>query len=127
VTLLNAFPWAPGLAQLIEFIGAPSLVEQEDTSAFITKLFGSGEPLAEGVKYAVIETDHDEVVTPYTNAFLHGPNVTDILLQEQCPSDPVEHIGMASDSPAWQNVLNQLSATPNPSFKAKCEDFGVDL
>jgi pimeloyl-ACP methyl ester carboxylesterase len=127
VTLLNSFPWAPGLAHLIEFIGAPSLVEQEDTSAFITKLFGSGEPLAAGVKYAVIETDHDEVVTPYTNAFLHGPNVTDILLQEQCPTDPVEHIGMASDSPALQNVLNQLSATPNPSFKAKCENFGIGL
>ncbi len=127
VTLLNSFPFAPGLADLIEFIGAPSLVEQEDTSTFITKLFGSGEPLAEGVKYVVIETDHDEVVTPYTNAFLHGPNVTDILLQEQCPTDPVEHIGMASDSPALQNVLNELSATPNPSFKAKCENFGIDL
>jgi hypothetical protein len=53
--------------------------------------------------------------------------VTDILLQEQCPTDPVEHIGMASDSPAWQNVLNQLSATPKPSFKAKCENFGLAL
>jgi hypothetical protein len=127
VTLLNSFPFAPGLANLIEFIGAPSLIEQEDTSPFIEKLFGSGEPLQAGVKYVVIETDHDEVVTPYTNAFLHGSNVTDILLQEQCPTDPVEHIGMASDSPALQNVLNELSADPNPSFKAKCENFGIDL
>jgi hypothetical protein len=127
VTLLNSFPWAAGLAHLIEFIGAPSLVQQEEGSAFNEKLFGSGEPLAEGVKYVVIETDHDEVVTPYTNAFLHGANVTDILLQEQCPTDPVEHIGMASDSPALQNVLNELSASPNPSFKAKCENFGIDL
>jgi pimeloyl-ACP methyl ester carboxylesterase len=127
VTLLNDFPWAKGLADLIEFVGAPSLVQQEEGSAFMTKLFGSGEPLQEGVKYVVIETDHDEVVTPYTNAFLHGANVTNILLQEQCPTDPVEHIGMASDSPALQNVLNQLSATPNPSFKAKCENFGIDL
>ncbi len=127
VTLLDSFPWAAGLAHLIEFIGAPSLVQQEEGSAFNEKLFGSGEPLAEGVKYVVIETDHDEVVTPYTNAFLHGANVTDILLQEQCPTDPVEHIGMASDSPALQNVLNELSASPNPSFKAKCENFGIDL
>jgi hypothetical protein len=53
--------------------------------------------------------------------------VTDVLLQEQCPTDPVEHIGMASDSPAMQNVLNWLSQSPNPSFKAKCENFGIDL
>jgi pimeloyl-ACP methyl ester carboxylesterase len=127
VTLLGEFPWAKGLADLIEFVGAPSLVQQEEGSAFMTKLFGSGEPLQAGVKYVVIETDHDEVVTPYTNAFLHGSNVTNILLQEQCPTDPVEHIGMASDSPAMQNVLNWLSQSPNPSFTAKCENFGIDL
>jgi len=127
VTLLNSFPFAPGLADLIEFIGAPSLVQQEEGSAFMTKLFGSGEPLQAGVKYVVIETDHDEVVTPYTNAFLHGSNVTDILIQEQCPTDPVEHIGMASDSPVLQNVLNQLSASPNLSFKATCSNFGIPL
>ncbi len=127
VELLQRFPWAQGLASLIEFVGAPSLVQQEFNSSFITKLFGSGEPLASGVKYVVIETSHDEVVTPYTNAFLHGSNVTNILLQEQCPTDPVAHIGMASDSPALQNVLNWLSASPNTSFKAKCENFGIAL
>ncbi|HTY96071.1 MAG TPA: alpha/beta fold hydrolase [Solirubrobacteraceae bacterium] len=127
VELLQRFPWAQGLASLIEFVGAPSLVQQEFDSSFITKLFGSGEPLAPGVKYVVIETSHDEVVTPYTNAFLHGSNVTDILLQEQCPTDPVAHIGMASDSPALQNVLNWLGSSPSSSFKAKCENFGIAL
>jgi len=127
VTLLNEFPWAPGLADLIDFIGAPSLVQQEEGSTFMTKLFGSGEPVQAGVKYVVIETDHDEVVTPYTNAFLSGSNVTNILIQEQCPTDPVEHIGMASDSPVLQNVLNQLSASPNPSFKASCTNYGQGI
>ena len=126
VTLLNEFPFAPGLAKLIEFIGAPALIQQEAGGAFQTKLFSGGDTVA-GVRYVVIETSHDEVVTPYTNAFLSGSEVTNILLQEQCPTDPVEHIGMASDSPAWQNVLNQLSASPNPSFKATCTNFGIDL
>jgi pimeloyl-ACP methyl ester carboxylesterase len=111
VTLLNKFPFAPGLARLIEFIGAPALFEGGDTVA--------------GPRYVVIESTHDEVVTPYTNAFLSGPNVTNILLQNQCPTDPVAHIGMASDSPVWQNVLNQLSASPNASFKATCSNFGI--
>ena len=53
--------------------------------------------------------------------------VTDVLLQEQCPTDPVEHIAVASDSPAMQNVLNWLSQSPSPSFAAKCENFGIDL
>jgi triacylglycerol esterase/lipase EstA (alpha/beta hydrolase family) len=126
VELLNKFPFAAGLADLIEFIGAPSLVQQEAGGEFQTHLFAGGDTVA-GPRYVVIETDHDEVVTPYTNAFLNGPNVTNITLQNQCPSDPVEHIGMASDSPVWQNVLNQLSATPNASFKATCSNFGLAL
>jgi len=126
VELLNEFPFAPGLADLIEFIGAPSLVQQEAGGAFQTHLFAEGDTVP-GVRYVVIETDHDEVVTPYTNAFLSGANVTNILLQSQCPTDPVEHIGMASDSPVWQNVLNQLSASPNQSFQAKCTGFGIAL
>jgi triacylglycerol esterase/lipase EstA (alpha/beta hydrolase family) len=126
VTLLNAFPFAPGLAKLIEFIGAPALVQQEQGGEFQTHLFAGGDTVP-GPRYVVIETSHDEVVTPYTNAFLSGANVTNILLQSQCPTDPVEHIGMASDSPAMQNVLNQLSASPNPSFSATCANFGLAL
>jgi hypothetical protein len=127
-TLVEQFPFAAEIINgLIEFLGAPALAEQEENSAFIKKLFGSGEPVVSGVRYVVIETDHDEVVTPYTHAFLSGSNVTNILIQEQCPSDPVAHIGMFDDSPALQNVLNQLSASPNPSFKASCSNYGQGI
>jgi hypothetical protein len=90
-------------------------------------LFGGGDPIVAGVRYAVIETNHDEVVTPYTHAFLSGSGVTNITIQEQCPSDPVAHVGMFDDSPSLQNVLNQLSATPNPSFKASCTNYGQGI
>ncbi len=66
-------------------------------------------------------------VTPYTNAFLSGSAVTNITIQTQCPPDPVGHIGMFEDSPALQNVLNQLSASPSSSFKATCSKFGLGL
>jgi hypothetical protein len=75
----------------------------------------------------VIETTHDEVVTPYTTAFLSGSGVTNITLQNQCPSDPTEHIGIVGDSPTLQNVLNQLSSSPDPSFKASCANYGVGI
>jgi Lipase (class 2) len=123
--LVEDFPFASEIVTgLLEFLGAPALPEQEETSAFIKKLFGPGEPLSSSVRYVVIETTHDEVVTPYTNAFLSGSNVKDITIQSQCPSDPVGHIGMFDDSPSLQNVLNQLSATPNESFKAGCTNYG---
>jgi hypothetical protein len=127
-TLLNEFPWASEVTtSLAEYIGAPALPEQEEGSTFMKKLFGSGEPLASGVRYVVIETKNDEVVTPYTNAFLNGSNVTDVTIQSQCPQDPVAHIGMFDDSPSLQNVLNQLSSSPNPSFQASCTNYGQGI
>jgi pimeloyl-ACP methyl ester carboxylesterase len=127
-TLTEQFPFASGIVTgLLEFLGAPSLPEQEQGSAFMKKLFGPGEPLAAGVRYVVIETTHDEVVTPYTNAFLSGSNVTNIIVQNQCSGDPVAHVGMFDDSPALQNVLNQLSSSPNGSFQASCTNFGQGI
>jgi hypothetical protein len=123
VTLLNELPFAEQLGHLIEDIGAPSVVQQEVGSDFITHLF-AGSDTVPGPRYVVIESTHDEVVTPYTNAFLSGPNVTNITVQEQCPEDPTRHVGMNWDSPSLQNVLNQLSLHPNPSFHASCTNFG---
>ena len=128
VTLIDDIPggsfFAGSLAQLL---GAPSLIQQEIGSTFETHLFSGGvvSPL---VKYVVIESTHDEVVTPYTNAFLEaGANVRNITIQSQCPNDKTEHIGMIEDSPSLQNVLNQLSASPNPSFQATCTNYGAEL
>ena len=110
-----------------KFLEAPSLEEQEEGSAFNKKLFGAGEPVVAGVKYVVIESEHDEVVTPYTNAFLNSPGVVNIKIQTQCPEDKTEHIGMNWDWPSLQNVLNELGASPNPSFKAVCTKFGSEI
>ncbi len=108
---------------LIDGGGAPALAQQEIGSSFMTHLFASGDTVS-GPRYVVIETDHDEVVTPYTNAFLSGPNVTNILVQNQCPNDPTGHVGMDFDGPALQDVLNQLAQSPNPSFQPACTHYG---
>lgn len=126
-TLIEKFPFASLLVPVfLEVIGAPSLPQQETGSAFQKKLFGGGDTVA-GPRYVVIQTTHDEVVTPYANAFLSGAAVTNITLQNQCPKDPVGHIGMFEDSPALQNVLNQLSASPNGSFSASCSKYGLGV
>jgi len=123
--LVEQFPFASlAVNSFLGVIGAPALPQQEANSAFVKKLFGSGDTVA-GPRYVVIETTHDEVVTPYSNAFLNG--ATNITIQDQCPSDPVGHIGMFEDSPSLQNVLNQLSASPSGSFQAVCSKFGLGL
>jgi triacylglycerol esterase/lipase EstA (alpha/beta hydrolase family) len=115
-----------GLADaFLNLVGASGLQQQEAGSTFQQALFADGDTVA-GPRYAVIETNRDEVVTPYTNAFLSGPNVTNILLQDQCPTDTVGHVGLFADSPTIQNVLNQLG--PNtPGFRPTCTGFGPAL
>jgi hypothetical protein len=55
--------------------------------------------------------------------------VTNITIQNQCPNDSVAHIGIVMDQPVAENVLNQLSQNPNPSFTATCNasNFGPGL
>jgi triacylglycerol esterase/lipase EstA (alpha/beta hydrolase family) len=125
--LIVNFPFASlAVNTFLGVIGAPSLPQQEQGSAFQRKLFGGGDTVA-GPRYVVIQTTHDEVVTPYTNAFLSGEGVTNLTIQNQCPNDPVGHVGMFEDSPVLQNVLNQLSASPNGSFQATCVKYGLGL
>ena len=58
--------------------------------------------------YTVIESRNDEVVTPYTSAFLSGPGVTDITVQNQCPLDQSDHLELAYDPVAMADMLNAL-------------------
>jgi triacylglycerol lipase len=68
----------------------------------------------------VIMTEHDQIVTPFKKAFLDGPNVTNILLQDGCPEDLCEHAGIIYNERAWLHVLNALdpeNAKPVPRFR----------
>ncbi|GAA1984950.1 esterase/lipase family protein [Kitasatospora viridis] len=96
-------------------VGCPACVEQEIGSPFMTALNAGGETVP-GVRYTVIATVDDEVVTPYTNAFLPaGPDVTDITVQDQCALDATEHVEIAYDPIALTDVLNALDpAHPQP-------------
>jgi triacylglycerol esterase/lipase EstA (alpha/beta hydrolase family) len=85
----------------------PACAEQEAGSPFITKLNAGGDTVP-GVDYTVIESRNDEVVTPYQSAFVDGPNVTNITLQNQCPLDQGEHLSMPYDHIADDDVLNAL-------------------
>ena len=73
----------------------------------MTNLNAGGDTVP-GVSYTVIESRYDEVVTPYTSAFLSGPGVTNMTLQDQCSLDLGEHLSMPYDHIADADVLSAL-------------------
>jgi len=81
--------------------------EQAAGSAFIANR-NAGSETVPGVFYTVIESEYDEVVTPYTSAFLQGRKGTNITLQRQCSLDLGEHLSMAYDHIADADVLTAL-------------------
>jgi triacylglycerol esterase/lipase EstA (alpha/beta hydrolase family) len=115
--LINADTFI-GLPATTTLADCPACTEQQAGSSFLRALNAGGDTIP-GVTYTVIETDHDEVVTPYTSAFLKGPDVTNILLQDQCPLDLADHLAMPYDSAALQDVVNALGPDV-AGFKPDC-------
>jgi hypothetical protein len=68
-----------------------------------------------GVHYTVIETEDDEVVTPYTSAFLSGRAVTNVTLQEQCPDDHPTTWPCPTTAPPCRTWCRRSTA-PRPSW-----------
>jgi triacylglycerol esterase/lipase EstA (alpha/beta hydrolase family) len=101
-TLASYFPGADAF-----LFDCPACQEQEAGSSFLSHLNEGGDTVP-GVKYTVIQSDNDEVVTPYTSAFLTGADVTNILLQQQCSLDRGEHLSMPYDHIADADVLTAL-------------------
>jgi triacylglycerol esterase/lipase EstA (alpha/beta hydrolase family) len=117
--ITTLFDQIPGGEQLLDdlFSWAPAGIQQFTGSSFLQKL-NSVPDTVPGVTYTVITTTQDEVVTPYTSALLTGPNVTNIVVQNQCPDDPVGHIGMVYDPYVVQLVINALD--PARASPAAC-------
>jgi triacylglycerol esterase/lipase EstA (alpha/beta hydrolase family) len=103
-------------------VSCDACVQQMQGSSFLTGL--NQTPTASGVRYVVIETADDEVVTPYTNAFLPAAsNVQNITLQSQCSQDASDHLSIAYDSNALQDVINALGPD-TAGFQPTCAAVG---
>ncbi|AXG77096.1 esterase/lipase family protein [Streptomyces paludis] len=112
--LTKLLAYFPGAGALLS-TKTPALADQIAGSAFLTKLNAGGDTVP-GVRYTVIATRYDEVVTPYRTQFLTGPDVRNVLLQDLCAVDLSEHaaIGLI-DRIAFHEVANALDparATP---------------
>ena len=113
---------ALGVATAVLSVSCAACVEQFQGSSFLNSLNVS--PTAASVTYVVIETADDDVVTPYTNAFLPAAaNVQNITLQNQCSQDHSDHISIPYDSNALQDLVNALGADSR-SFQPSCASVG---
>ena len=69
-----------------------------------------------------MQTRYDEVVIPYTSAFLAGANTTNVLLQTRCPLDVSEHLSIIYDAIALRWIVNALGrgGPADPGFRPSC-------
>jgi triacylglycerol lipase len=105
-------------------LGCTACAEQEAVgSPFLVRL-NAGDETPGPVDYTVIQTVYDEVVIPYTSAFLHGPaaRLTNVTLQTRCPGDLFAHLGIPTDPVALQWVENALgrAGPADPAFRPRC-------
>jgi triacylglycerol esterase/lipase EstA (alpha/beta hydrolase family) len=111
-----------GISTALLSVKCEACVQQLQGSSFLENL--NQTPTASNVKYVVIETEDDEVVTPYTNAFLPAAsNVQDILLQDQCPQDGSDHVSIPYDSNALADMINVLGPD-SANFVPNCRSVG---
>jgi pimeloyl-ACP methyl ester carboxylesterase len=89
----------------------PALEQQSITSPFQQIVYGNGDTRP-GVLYTTIVSTYDEVLTPYTQQFLDGPNVTNIVIQDQHPGFMGGHLSVLLSPAVWSYVLDALEANP---------------
>ena len=106
----------------------PACSEQVAGSSF-TQTLNAGDQTPGPVDYTVIETSHDEIVTPYQSAFLppEDGRVTNILLQDKCPADLSDHVVLTDDPVAIQWVLSALSqhGPADPNYHPDCTGLAL--
>jgi triacylglycerol esterase/lipase EstA (alpha/beta hydrolase family) len=107
---------------------SPAAADQTAGSPFMQKLNGDGvdapQPSTGEIDYTVISTRNDEIVTPYESQALAGPAsvVTNVVVQDKCPADQVDHIALPYDPVALQWVENALDrpGPADPAFAPTC-------
>jgi hypothetical protein len=102
-----------------------AFAQQDAGSKFIAALNSRAETF-ERISYTEIYTNNDEVVTPPPSAGVAGPGrITNVAIQDVCPSDPEEHLSIGtSDATAYALVLDALGrrgpAQPDQVDPAVC-------
>jgi triacylglycerol esterase/lipase EstA (alpha/beta hydrolase family) len=97
----------PLVDQVLREFGCPACDEIIVGGSAVQKLTAG--PIAQpGVKYTVIASRFDALVTPHETSFIRESGVRNEFVQDSCPLDPVGHVGLAFDPTVAQLVANAL-------------------
>ncbi|MER7395307.1 alpha/beta fold hydrolase [Streptomyces sp. NPDC000151] len=114
--LMNLARQIPGAKELVEQgavqVTVPAWPQLQKDHPFQRELADLGET-AEGVRYTVIATKYDDVVTPYTSCALaetEGHYVKNIVLQDIAPDDHTPHASMPYNATVLNEVLKALAS-----------------
>ena len=102
--------------------GCVACDQQIAGSELLAKL-NAGDETPGSISYTQVTTRNDEVVTPYRSAYLEpGPRTTNVTVQDRCPLDFTEHLGIIYDPVALQWVINALerAGAAAPNFRPRC-------
>jgi len=113
---------ATPLAPYAGDFGCVSCDQQTAGSSFLSDL-NAGDETPGSISYTQVTTRYDEVVTPYRSAYLEpGPRTTNVTLQDRCPLDLTDHLGIVYDPAALGWVLNALGrpGPADPAFRPRC-------
>ncbi|WP_026163292.1 alpha/beta fold hydrolase [Kribbella catacumbae] len=97
----------PLVDQVLREFGCPACEEIIVGGPAVARLTTG--PIAQpGVKYTVIASRFDALVTPHETSFIRESGVKNQFVQDTCPLDPVGHVGLAFDPTVAQLVANAL-------------------
>ena len=99
----------------VHWASAEQMVHGSD---FLVNLNSGGGPYVPGIRYVNISTCHDEFVRPYTSGQVPGgpdDDVINIVVQDSCPHDFSDHLGIAGSHRAATMVLNALNGSVDPT------------
>jgi triacylglycerol lipase len=93
----------------------PACADQTAGSALLTELDGGGD-LDGAVRYAVISTADDTIVTPVSSQAPQGAagRVTSLVVQDACPEEQIDHIGLPADNAVVGWAIAALDADGSP-------------
>ncbi|MEU1205070.1 alpha/beta fold hydrolase [Nocardia sp. NPDC005825] len=101
-------------------LGIGAFVQLTAGSTFLEEV-NSVDAYPATIDYTFIMTRFDEIVLPFTSGFGPAiPNVTNIVVQDQCPLEIFEHVGASGDPVVAQYVLNAL----DPAHQMPIDCFG---
>lgn len=96
--------------------------QQAASSNFIAALNSRAETFA-GISYTEIYTPIDQVVIPQPRASsVAGPGeITNVSIQDVCPNDPNEHLGIGTVSPTAAALALDAIRNPGPADPARID------